>query len=176
MCPNINLLKSYKVYPRKINFNYHKDKFFIYVYLDPFKEYNKPLAIKVNGPEYCFAYEPFYIGKGTGAGYRHNQHISSFKKNTENNPFKVAALKRIEEEMSLAAAKHIENKPWNWTEYQKQFVIILETFQDPKDLLKFEMSLINQLGTVKDKKGPLANKIKNAYKFDKLSNGREVEW
>jgi len=175
MCPNINLLRSYKVYPRKTNFNYNADKFFIYVYLDPFRELEKPIVVKANNKEYCFAYEPFYLGKGTGAGYRHNQHISAFKKNNENNPFKVATLKRIEEEMVLAAAKHQENKPWTWTEFQQHYVVILETFQDPKELLKFEMTVINQLGTQQDKKGPLANKIKNAYKFDKLSAGRMVE-
>jgi hypothetical protein len=173
MCPNINLLKSYKVYPRKLNFNYMSDKFFIYVYLDPFQPLNKPLKFNINQNEYCFAYMPIYIGKGTGAGYRHNQHIASFVNSSEKNKFKVAAFHMIQENMAAAAAKQENDKPWNWKEYQAQFVVILETFNDPKQLLKFEMEIINKIGRVQDHSGPLTNIIKNAYKFDNLSQGRK---
>lgn len=175
MCPNIKLLKSYKIYPRQLSFNYMVDKFFIYVYLNPFAEYDKPKSYRINNKEYCFAYEPIYIGKGTGAGYRHNQHISSFIKGSEQNSYKVAAFKKLQSDMADATAKQERDKPWNWKEYQADFVIILETFQDPKKLLKFEMDCINKMGTVKNKKGPLVNKINNAYKFDNLSQGRLLE-
>ena len=172
MCPNITLLKSYKVYPRKHEFNYIKDKFFIYVYLNPFEEYKYPEKFKVITKEYCFAYQPVYIGKGTGSGYRQNQHLKAFISGKENNPQKLKVLGEIQDNMAKAAAMGDHTKPWNWEEYQKSYVVVLETFEDPKLLLKFEMSLINSIGTVFDRTGPLANKIKNAYKFDNLSTGR----
>jgi len=171
MCPNITLLKTYKVYPRKLDFNYMKDQFFIYVYLNPFKDYKRAKSFKVNNKEYCFAYEPIYIGKGTGAGYRQNQHLTAFLKGREKNRFKQEILEKISKGMADAAAKQEHTKPWNWKEYQDGYVIILETFQDPKQLLKFEMTLINNIGTIFDRTGPLANKIKNAYNYDNLSTG-----
>jgi len=175
MCPNIRLLKTYRVYPRRLDFNYHKDKFFIYIYLNPFKEFKRPKKYKIQGKEYCFAYEPIYIGKGTGAGYRQHQHITSFKSGKENNPYKVKVLNSIKDGMADAAAKNEDSKPMNWKEYQDGWVIVLETFQDPKQLLKFEMELINIIGVQKDRTGPLANKIKNAYAFDNLSTGKDLE-
>ena len=172
MCPNINLLKTYKVFPRVHNFNYMKDLFFIYVYLDPFKSLDKPLSVRIAGQEFCFAYQPFYLGKGTGAGYRHHQHLSAFKKNTERNTFKVAAFQELTDNMAHAAATQIHDMPWNIKEYQDRYIIILKTFEDPKKLLKFEMEAINLIGTQWDKTGPLANKIKNAYSFDNLDTKR----
>jgi len=171
MCPNITLLKTYKVYPRKLDFNYLKDQFFVYVYLNPFEEYNRAKSFKISGKEYCFGYEPIYIGKGTGAGYRQNQHLTTFLKGRENNRFKNNTLERISKNMANAAAKQDISKPWNWKEYQEGYVIVLETFPDPKQLLKFEMEIINSIGTQFDKTGPLANKIKNAYSYENLSTG-----
>ena len=174
MCPNFNLLKTYKIYPRKIDFNYMRDKFFIYVYLNPFKELGKANSYKIKGQEYCFAYEPIYVGKGTGAGYRHNQHITSFLSGKENNQYKVKILNEIKKGMATSVAKGIHTKPWNWKEYQTGWVIVLETFDSHRSLLEFEMELINSIGTQFDKTGTLSNKIKNAYKFDKLSTGKDM--
>ncbi len=173
-CPDINLLKSYKVYPSKIDFKYQSYKFFIYVYLDPFQEFPKAMEAKAGEPlkTYCFAYAPIYLGKGTGAGYRHNQHLKAFQNKRENNPEKIKAFEKIRDGMAEAAAIQDHTKPWNWKEYQNQYIVILETFEDPKELLKFEMQLIKELGTKWDHSGYLSNKIRNAYKFDKLSPGR----
>jgi hypothetical protein len=174
MCPNFNLLKTYKVYPRKIDFNYRKDKFFIYIYLNPFKELSKAESYRVQGKQFCFAYEPIYLGKGTGAGYRQHQHITSFISGKEKNKYKLEILTSIKDAMANAAAVRDHTKPWNWKEYQKGYVIVLETFQDPKQLLKFEMELINSIGIQHDKSGPLSNKIKNAYSFDNLSDSPDI--
>ncbi len=173
-CPNINLLKSYRVYPSQMNFNYQAHKFFVYVYLDPFQEFKRALTVKAGEPkvEYCFAYAPIYLGKGTGAGYRHNQHLKAFQNKRENNQHKVKVFQEIQDGMARAAATEDHSKPWNWDEYKQGYVKILETFDDPKALLKFEMEMINGLGTKWDNTGYLSNKIKNAYKFDKLSTGR----
>jgi hypothetical protein len=166
MCPNYQLLKSYKVYPRKIDFNYIKDQFFLYVYLDPFQELTKPLKVNVNGHDYCFAYNPIYLGKGTGSGYRQNQHLTNFQNDRERNIKKIQIFQEINKNMALAAAKSNNDKPWSWKEYKDQFIIILDTFEDPKMLVKTEMDFINKIGTLWEGKGPLTNKIKNAYKMD----------
>jgi hypothetical protein len=105
MCPSFSLLRTYKVYPRKIDFNYIKDRFFIYIYLDPFKELTKPLQIVVGSKEICFGYEPFYVGKGTGSGYRQHQHLKEFFDKREINRYKVEKLAEIETNMAKAAAK-----------------------------------------------------------------------
>jgi hypothetical protein len=153
-----------------------KDLFFLYVYLDPFKEFEKPLEVKIGTETFCFAYEPFYVGKGTGAGYRHNQHISAFTNQRENNQFKVTKFKEISDNMATAAAKKLNDKPWNFKEFQNNYVVILKTFEDPKALLRFEMDLINKLGTVQDRSGTLTNKIKNAYAFDNLQSKRNFDF
>ncbi len=173
MCPNINLLRSYKVYPSEINFRYQAHKFFIYVYLNPFIEYPTAMKAKAGSPpkEYCFAYEPIYLGKGTASGYRHNQHLKAFQTKREKNIWKIKSFQNIQDKMAEAVATEDHTKPWNWKEYQQEYIIILETFQDPKELLRFEMQMINSFGTQWDNTGPLSNKIKNAYKFDKLSQG-----
>jgi len=166
MCPNINLLKTYKVYPRKLSFNYMTDRFFVYVYIDPFQPLKKPMAVKVQNKKYCFAFNPIYVGKGTGGGYRQNQHIADFLNNKNHNPKKRELFQKIQEGMADAVAKDAHQMPWNWKEYQNNYIIILETFNTAVDLLNFEVALINQLGTVFDKTGPLGNKIKNATKYD----------
>jgi hypothetical protein len=166
MCPNINLLKSYKVYPRQTHFNYLKDLYFIYVYLNPFAELKQPMEVKTSEGTFCFAYLPIYVGKGTGSGYRQNQHIQAFLRGNENNILKKAAFEHLKDEMAKAASMGQKDKPWNWKEYQNSYVIILKTFDDPKKLIDFEISLIKQIGTVWDKTGPLTNKIKNVNKYD----------
>ncbi len=173
-CPNINLLRSYKVYPSKVDFQYQSYKFFVYVYLDPFVEYPTPVKVKAGTPpvEYCFAYAPIYLGKGTGAGYRHHQHLKAFLNGRENNPEKVKTFRKVQDGMAEAVAIGDHTKPWNWKEYKDSYIKVLETFNDPVELLKFEIQMINSLGTTWDKTGTLSNKIKNAHKFDKLSLGR----
>jgi len=166
MCPNFALLRTYKVYPRKIDFNYVKDRFFIYVYLDPFKELTKPLVARAGGKEWCFAYEPIYVGKGTGSGYRQHQHLQSFKNDKENNQFKKTKFQEIQKNMANAVAKNDREKPWNWDEYKVSYIIVLEVFPDARQLLNFEVELIKNIGTKVDNSGPLTNKIRNAYKFD----------
>ncbi len=174
-CPSVNLLRSYKVYPSKVDFQYQSHKFFTYVYLDPFQEFPSVFTVKAGQPpkEFCFIYKPIYLGKGTGAGYRQNQHLKAFQGKRENNPMKVKAFQSIQDGMAKAAATGDHSKPWSWDEYKKGYIKILETFENPKELLKFEMQMINGLGTTWDNTGCLSNKIKNANKFDGLSNGRQ---
>jgi hypothetical protein len=150
------------------------DRFFIYIYLDPFQELVRAKQYSIENKEYCFAYMPIYVGKGTGSGYRQNQHLTAFIAGRENNPYKKEAFTNIHKKMADAAAKGDQSKPWNWKEYQNSYIVILETFNDPKRLLKFEVELIQGIGTIFDKTGPLTNKIKNAYKFNNLGTGNPM--
>lgn len=161
-CPNDSLLKTYKMFPRLHEFSYMRDKYFIYVYLNPFKEYRTSLKFKVQGIQFCSAFEPIYVGKGTnGNGYRHNQHISAFLNNKENNRIKVKIFKEIENEMKKAKELKLVNKPWDWQEYQKGWVFVVRSLNSQEELKRFEMQMINTIGTRWDATGPLVNKIKN---------------
>ncbi len=163
MCPNKALLKTYKIFPKLHEFSYMREKYFVYMYLNPFKEYNEPYSFKVLGTEFCTMYEPLYIGKGTGgSGYRQNQHIKNFTSNKEQNQIKIKWFKYIEDEMEKAKKAKLVNRPWNWNEYKKDWVQVIKTFDSAEDLLEFEIKMIREVGTRWDATGPLTNKIKNA--------------
>lgn len=166
LCPVKNTLQLYKVFPKIDDFNYMKYQFYIYVYINPFKPLNTPLKIVTKkNQEHCFAFEPLYVGKASrGFGYRHNQHISTFLKGSENNPLKVKAFKELETKMTAAKKLNAGSMPHDWKEYQMNWVTILAEFQNKEDLLEYEVHLINQLGTQYTKKGSintLVNKIEN---------------
>lgn len=159
----IELLKLYKVYPKIQDFHHLKYKYYMYVYLDPFKELDKPLLFKSKKHEYISAYEPIYIGKASsGTGYRHNQHITNYINKKEHNPQKIKKFQELEKNFRLAEKQHSFTKPHNWKEYQSGWIILLEAFNDPKKLLESEVELIKNIGTVYNKKGPLVNKIENS--------------
>jgi len=162
-CNNMNLLKLYKIYPKIDNFNYNRYQFYIYIYLDPFKKLNKAFDIKApDGKPYCSAYEPIYVGKASrGAGYRHNQHIQSYLKNKEHNVLKVEKFKEIEKNMERAKKNNDIGVPHDWKEYQLNWIVIHQVFNDAKELLDYEVGLIQSIGTKYRRKGPLVNKIEN---------------
>lgn len=162
-CNNLNLLKLYKIYPKIDNFNYNRYQFYIYIYLDPFKKLEKAFnIIAPDGKKYCSAYEPIYVGKASrGAGYRHNQHIQSFLKNQEHNILKVEKFQEIERNMKKAEKNNSIGVPYNWKEYQLNWIVIHKAFSDAKELLKYEVGLIQSIGTKYRRKGPLVNKIEN---------------
>jgi len=166
-----DLIKNYKVYPRIQNFNYLAHRQFLYVYLDPFNcyvDHDKIGVVNLDGrfKKYYFAYEPFYIGKGTGTGYRHNQHIAYFLKNTSvENKETVQKFKEIQKKFNDVMNSKIYG-PGNWNEYQANFVLILDVLErdeDPVNLLRKEMSFVNAIGTIKEGTGPLTNQI-TSYK------------
>ena len=162
-----NILKLYKVFPKIENFNYLRYQYYIYVYLNPFKEYKKPKLVNFKTDknyEFIFAYEPIYIGKAsTGTGYRHNQHIQKFQSNQEHNQLKVKKFKELESGFEKAKKENSIYLPHNWKEYQSNWIVILQEFNNPKDLLNFEVTFIKTLGTEYTKKGPLVNKIENSF-------------
>jgi len=166
LCPNKDTLQLYKIFPKIDDFNYMKYQFYIYIYINPFKPLQKPVTIStLKNKEHCLAFEPLYVGKASrGFGYRHNQHISSFIKGSENNILKVKAFKELENKMKLSKSLNTSSMPHDWKEYQMNWVTIIEEFDNKDDLLKYEVDLIKQLGTQYTKTGKLntlVNKIEN---------------
>ncbi len=151
-----------KVKPRINHFDYNKYPFYTYVYLDPFKEVQ--LKYRLPGQYLEFAYEPIYIGKATGAGFRHNQHIAEYLKNglEVNNHRKVfndiKKQKFIELEKNMELHGHKDFKlPRNWEEYQRDWIIILKAMDNHDALVRFESDTIKKIGTIKRGNGPLVN-------------------
>jgi len=172
--PDINLFYSYKIYPRELRFEYQKHRYYIYIYLNPFKEYITDNKLGVlDNPNIFFGYEPIYIGKGTtGHGYRFNQHIANYLSGKEKNQIKKEKFKEIEDLMK----KNLPGKPKNWNDYKQNYVLIYKTFPNEKELLYNEMLLINSIGTLytPNKKGPLVNKI-TTYEMQKFKKRIEDE-
>lgn len=156
----INVLE--KVRPRINHFDYKKYPFYTYVYLNPFKEVQ--LKYKLPGQYLEFAYEPFYIGKASGAGFRHNQHIAEYLKTgkeTKNHkiihdPMKREYFQQLEKDMKQYGSTNVKY-PRNWEEYQRDWIIIIKALNNPDALSRFESSTIKIIGTIKRGNGPLVN-------------------
>lgn len=58
-----------------------KNKYYVYAYLDP----RKPGKYFYDGLDFCFLYEPFYIGKGSGFRFKNHIKESLLKINTPKN-------------------------------------------------------------------------------------------
>ena len=151
-----------KVQPRINHFDYTKYPFYTYVYLNPFKEVQ--LKYRLPGEYLEFAYEPFYIGKATGAGFRHNQHIAEYLKNgtetvnhrTVHDPYKKEAFKKLEADMKQYGPTNIKY-PRNWEEYQKDWIIVIKALNNASALARYESNVIKIIGTQKRGSGPLVN-------------------
>jgi hypothetical protein len=113
------------------NYYRKKNKFYVYVYLDP----RKPGEFIYD--EYKFNYEPFYVGKGKG--YRMNKHLSEVKCGIYKKDHKHNKIKKILE-MGL-------------------FPIILKIKKNlsENNALKIEKNVIKLIGRSDNKLGPLAN-------------------
>jgi len=176
--PDKILFYSYKMYPREVQFQYQKHRYFIYVYLDPFKEYIKDNQLGyIKDPNVFFGYEPFYIGKGVnGHGYRFNQHLSSYLSGKEKNQYKINKFKEIEEKMK---SNKYPDKPRNWNDFKNTCILIYKTFSNEQELLENEMLLINKIGIIGTSdmkyKGPLTNKI-NSFQQQKYRKRIEDEF
>ena len=151
-----------KVRPRINHFDYKLYPFYTYVYLNPFKEVQ--LKYKLPGQYLEFAYEPFYVGKATGAGFRHNQHIAEYLKSgketvnhkTVHDPFKKEAFKQLEQNMKQYGSSNVKY-PRNWEEYQKDWIVIIKASSNADALARFEKNVISTIGTLKSGRGPLVN-------------------
>ena len=153
-----------KVRPRINHFDYTKYNFYVYVYLNPFKEIQ--LKYKMPGQYVEFAYEPIYVGKATGAGFRHNQHIAEYLKNgleqkgttTIHNETKKKAFKELEQNMKTIGASNAKY-PRNWEEYQRDWVIIIKAFSTQQESIRYEGTIIKTIGTIRRATGPLVNAL-----------------
>ena len=156
-----NYLKFHKVYPKIEIHDYNVHKFYLYVYLDPFDKFYHTFSIM--GKNISFGYRPLYIGKATGAGYRHNQHIVEFAKSifdmdkdnkTFPNKLKQEHFKDLD---ALMKRNHDINLPSNWNDYKKDWIIILDTANSQEELVQKEKNYINSIGTIRKNSGPLVN-------------------
>jgi len=150
-----DLFYSYKMYPRNLEYSYHKTQFYLYFYLDPFVCYldnNEIGYVELSFDTIYFAYEPFYIGKGSNrSGYRMNQHINDFLKNKGNNYLKRKKFEEIQ--------KKLKENNQTINDYKNNYIIIYKIFNDEEELLNAEMEIINTIGNLWNKTGPLTNKI-----------------
>jgi len=160
-------LKYDKVSPRVARFDYRKHKYAIYIYLDPFhsgeyeykfKCYGKPQTVKS-------AYLPVYVGKlENSLQYRMNHHINNFARNIEDsqNQFKKKFFQELERqiEQNKQSGNPDNLMPKSLDEYKNNWIIIIKTFDNPKDLREYERELIKAIGTQYDGSGPLVNKKK----------------
>jgi len=172
---SLSLIGLHKVIPRVDLHDYKNNHFYIYCYLNPFKkgvkkfevDFDKDLNDKYNlsasPTEFIFGYEPIYIGKATGAGYRHNQHLIEFAKSPQDiddnnriviNHYKKEAFQNIEKNME---ENKDDNLPSNWKEYKDNWIIILTTANDQEELMRKEKALINSIGTIRKGTGSLTN-------------------
>lgn len=154
-----------KVRPRVNHFDYKKYQFYVYVYLNPFKEIQ--LKYKLPGQYLEFAYEPIYVGKGTnGKGYRLNQHIKEYLKTgketkgsyTIHNEVKKRAFKQLEKDMQQYGNSN-PKYPRNWEEYKKNWIIVIKALDSQFDLQRFEATVIKTVGTIRRGTGPLVNAL-----------------
>jgi len=115
------------------------NKYYVYCLMDP----TKPGNYSYDGLDFCFLYEPFYIGKGSGNRLNRHSHRDSITK--ESNLLKKnKILKIINSKKELIKIKIFDN--------------LIES-----DALKKEEFLINKLGRRDIKSGILCN----------MSNGGE---
>lgn len=95
-----------------------KNKYYVYAYLDP----RKPGKYFYEGLDFCFLYEPFYIGKGSGFRFKNHIKESLLKINTPKNslikkiinsgklPIIIKLTEELNEDESLNKEMFIINK------------------------------------------------------------------
>lgn len=108
------------------------NKFYVYVLLDP----RKPGKFEYS--DFCFLYEPFYIGKGSGR--RINRHLCDDKKELSRNFFKTNIINKINKELGL-----------------KPFILKLKINLTEKEAFDLEKKLIQEIGRRDKKLGTLTN-------------------
>jgi len=115
----------------------NQNNYYVYCYMDP----RKPGRYYYDGIDVCFLWEPFYIGCGKGT--RVNEHLSNYELNSE---------KRINH-------NRIKNKKFKDILLENLSPISTILFSNlEKDISrKIEISLIDKIGRIVKKNGPLAN-------------------
>ena len=160
-------LKYDKVSPRVVRFDYRKHKYAVYMYLDPFHSGNYEYKFKCCGKiqNVKTGYLPVYVGKlENSLQYRMNQHVNNFIKDFQDtqNQYKRKFFQELEKQIedNKQSGNPDNLMPRNLDEYKKHWVVIIKTFDNPKDLREYERELIKAIGTQFDGSGPLTNKKK----------------
>lgn len=107
-----------------------KNKFYVYIYLDP----RKPGKYEYNN--YSFEYEPFYVGKGSNNRWKSHLKLSSLKNNT----YKNNKIRKI-----LSEGHDL-----------KKYITFIYCNSE-NESFELEIKLISLIGRFNNKSGPLTN-------------------
>ena len=111
-----------------------ENRYYIYVYLDP----RKPGKYHYEGLDFCFLYEPFYIGRGCEDRYL--DHLTEVLKNYKtSNKIKHGKIRNI------------------LKQNLSPFIIILESELSREYCNLKEIEYIRSIGRIDLKNGPLSN-------------------
>lgn len=120
-------------------------KYYVYIYLDP----RKPGQYKYD--DILLEYEPFYVGKGSGNRYLVHLNRSINNSSWENNSRKYSKIKSI------------------LNDGLEPFIIIYKWLDSEDESLLLEKILVEKIGKIIDKKGPLTNVLDGGVKSPSLS-------
>jgi len=104
--------------------------FYVYIYLDPRKPGNYEYD------DYCFLYEPFYVGKGSGN--RMFEHLGNYE--LSKNSFKSNKIKNI-----------------LYSGHTPYIIKIIENIEDEDYSYNLEEKIIKTIGRISTNNGPLVN-------------------
>jgi len=111
-----------------------ENKYYTYCYLDP----RRPGNYFYEGIDFCFLYEPFYIGRGCGD--RYTDHLREVKNNGKiSNRIKSGKIKKI----------LLEN--------MSPFIVKLDINLSKEESVKKEIYYIEKIGRIDNKNGTLSN-------------------
>jgi len=107
--------------------------FYVYIYLDP----RKPGKYEYG--DYCFLYEPFYVGKG-----KENRYLAHINQ------------KETIKKSNLHKYNKIQNILEQWYELE-DYIIKIKEYMSEDDSFELEKTMIDNIGRYDLNKGPLTN-------------------
>jgi len=108
-------------------------EYYVYALLDT----RKPGEFSYPDTDFIFSHQPFYIGKGSGPRYK--AHLQQNNVKLKHNVLKSRKINKIR------------------SEGFEVMTIKIATFTDEQEAYEYEKHLVNVLGKILDKKGPLTN-------------------
>jgi len=142
--------------------------YYIYAYINPFKKLDKPVKVEINGKQYIFMYEVFYIGKAvSNSAYRMNQHLAEYlqNKNRLKDKAKYNTFTSIKVNMNKLKKTDEDvikyDLPLTWENYKNNWIIILDKLEyDPLEDKTKTKKKLEELEKI------WINKLKKYFKLD----------